>query len=352
MSADAGSDWNELAAQQLVRYEALFKLLDDMQGTEDIATISRQVTKQWKYFANVASWRLVVCQQNDYLVIDGFRGEVRIAEVQMLSPWDLYHQALQRPYSVRTDGPIVDPLPPEHLTGKGFVEIRAMPFLRADRLAALLSVASRQEPFSELDSKFIRIFGNHLVERVSNILFRHQATEALIHKATRDALTGLYNRGAIMERLERQLALARRTGHPLSVILADIDFFKSVNDQHGHLAGDDVLREVARRLKEQARDNDILGRYGGEEFLFVLFPCSADKVGIAAERFRRAIAAAPVCSTAGLQAIDVTISLGTASTCAQPDVRMDALLKRADKALYLSKANGRNRVTKDDPAQA
>lgn len=351
MSADAGSAWNELAAQQLVRYEALFKLLDDMQGLEDIAAISRQVAKQWKYFANVASWRLVVCQQSGYLVIDGFRGEARIDDVPTLSPWDRYHQTLQRPCAIRMDESPEGPLPPEHLAGKGNVEIRVLPFSRADRFVALLSVASRQEPFSELDSKFIRIFGHHLAERISDILFRRQATEALIHKATRDALTGLYNRGAIMERLEGQLALARRTGQPLSVILADIDFFKIINDRHGHLAGDEVLREVACRLQAQTRDSDNLGRYGGEEFLFVLFPCSAEEVGKAADRFRRAIADAPIHSQAAVNTIAVTISLGTASTCSQPDVRMDALLKQADNALYHAKANGRNRVAKADLKQ-
>jgi diguanylate cyclase (GGDEF)-like protein len=343
---NSGSKWYELAAQQLVRYEALFKLLDEMQGVEDVAAISSCIATRWKYFANVGSWRLVVVKDTDFLVIDGFRGEAHLSDVQHLSSWDDYHRTLERPRLIRLNDPLVGPRPPEHLAGKLIHEIKVLPFLRSGSLIALLSVAARHEPFSELDNKFIRIFGRHFAERISDILFRRQATEALISKASRDALTGLYNRGAIIERLEGQLALARRTGHPLSVILADIDFFKVINDSHGHFAGDKVLCEVSNRLQIQTRDGDNFGRYGGEEFLFVLFPCDAEGVARAAERFRRAIADTPV--SLGGEAprkVDVTISLGTASTGGQADVSMEALLKQADNALYCSKANGRNRVT-------
>ncbi|MEZ4526904.1 MAG: GGDEF domain-containing protein, partial [Desulfobacterales bacterium] len=202
----------------------------------------------------------------------------------------------------------------------------------------------------ELDIRFIRIFGRHVADRISDILLRRKATEALIKKATRDALTGLYNRGAIFDRLEGQLALAKRTGHPLSVILADIDFFKIINDRHGHIAGDEVLREVSLRLQTHLRDSDSLGRYGGEEFLFVLFPCSVKEVGKAAERFRSAIADTPVFWGGDSPAkIEVSISLGTSSTDGQPDVSIDALLKQTDNALYHSKAGGRNCVTVGGP---
>ena len=345
------STWNKLAAQQLIRYEALFKLLDDIQGLDDIPSISRCIATQWKYFASVSSWRLVVFQERGFLIIEGFHGEAHIDEEPTLSPWDTYHQSLQRPNSIRLKDPQEEGPPlPEHLTGEQIEEVRVFPFMRADRWIALLSVAARHEPFSELDIKFIRIFGSHFADRISDILLRRQATEALIQKATRDALTGLYNRGAIIERLEGQLALAKRTGQPLSVILADIDFFKIINDCYGHLAGDEVLREVSLRLQAQVRDSDYLGRYGGEEFLFVLFPCCIEEAVKAAERFRHAIADTPIFPGGDSpKNIDVSISFGTSSISGQPEMSIDALLRQADNALYRSKASGRNCVTMGRP---
>lgn len=332
-------------AQQLVRYEALFKLLDDIQTLDDIEVIARHVAKQWKYFANVTLWRLVVPNDGRFQVIDGFRGEAHIEDVPALSLWDEHHWKRQRPRLVRMADPLEEPAPPDHLVGKAISEIEVLPFARMGRCIGLLSVAARHEPFSDLDYKFIRIFGSYFADRISDILLRRQATEALINKATRDALTGLLNRGTIIERLGDQLALSKRAGKPLSVILADIDFFKVINDSHGHLAGDAVLREVSRRLQAQTLSGDSVGRYGGEEFLFVLYPCSAEEVVKAAERFRRAIAETPVAIESDVPSdIRVTISLGTSSTSGQEDARMENLLKRADDALYRSKASGRNRV--------
>ena len=343
---NTGSTWKELIVQQLVRYEALFKLLDDIQGLDDIPSISSFIATQWKYFANVSSWRLVIFQENGFLVIDGFRGEAHIAEESTLPLWDSYHYSLQRPRSIRPETPLEGPPPPEHLTGKRIKEVRVFPFMRAERWIALLSVAARNEAFNELDLKFIRMFGNHFAERISDILLRRQAEKTLIEKATRDALTGLYNRGAIIEQLERQLSLVKRTGHSLSVILADIDFFKRVNDRYGHLAGDEVLREVSLRLQLQMRDSDNLGRYGGEEFLFVLFPCGVEEVVKAAERFRRTVFETPVFLRGPDSGeIDISISLGVSSINGHADVSIDTLLRQADKALYRSKAGGRNCVT-------
>ncbi len=340
------AEWTELTVQQLVRYEALFKLLDEIQALEDIAVMSRRIAIQWKYFANVAAWRLVVANDKGFLVIDGFRGEARLAEVQSLSPWDERHWKLQRPHLVLRADLLEGPAPPEHLTGKSIAEIEVLPFMRAGCCVSLLSAAARHEPFSELDNKFIRLFGGYFADRVSNILLRKQAIEALTSKATRDALTGLLNRGAIMDRFGSQLALSQRAGQPLSVIIADIDFFKAINDSYGHLAGDEVLREVSQRLQAQMRMSDNLGRYGGEEFLCVLYPCSAEEAAKAAERIRRAIAETPV-AIKGDAPVDlkVTISLGASCTGGQQDIRLEELIKQADDALYHSKARGRNCVT-------
>ncbi len=348
---DTGSMWKERTVQQLMRYEALFKLLEAIQSLEDIAEISDLVTRKWKYFASVAGWRMVAFMENGFLVIDGANGETHISEASILSAWDAYHHTLARPCGGHAgEMPPDHPLPPEHLADERIVDLRVFPFVRAERWIALLSVAASHEPFSELDLKFNKIFGTHFADRVSDILLRRQATDAVIRRATRDALTGLYNRGEIIDHFEKTLALSMRTGQQASIVLADIDFFKVINEQFGHLAGDEVLREVSRRMTAELRQCDSLGRYGGEEFLFVLYPCDMDGLAKMAERIRRAVMAAPVVTGSDPdQKISVSISLGTSSTFGQENTTIDELLKQADDALSRSKANGRNRVTTGTP---
>lgn len=343
---NAESRWRQLAAQQLVRYEALFTLLDSIQVLEDITVIAQRVSRHWKYFANVTSWRLVLRKHDGFLVVDGNRGDAWVSEISSLSPWDEYHWRLKHPLLLRTSDPWRGAEPPTHLASRPVTEIQILPLLRSERRIGLLSVSARREPFTDLDTKFVRLCGGHLADRLLSVLMHRQTTEVLITKATQDGLTGLLNRGAIIERLETQLALARQVNEPLSVVIADIDFFKVINDSRGHLAGDEVLRELSRRLRMQTRTHDALGRYGGEEFLFVLYPCEPDEAAEAAERFRRAVAEAPFVLDVGARScLDVTISLGAASTAGAADSGMQSLLKRADDALYASKADGRNRVT-------
>ncbi|MDQ1286881.1 MAG: hypothetical protein QG622_446 [Actinomycetota bacterium] len=343
------SRWNDLAAQQLVRYEALFGLLDDIQVLEDLGAIATRVATQWKYFANVASWRVVVSRsrKGGFQVVDGAWGEARVQQLETLPAWDAQHWASLRPRLIRPDRFGDDPPPPEHLTLSLISEIEVLPFLRGDRCVGVLSVGARRQPFDELDSRFVRLFGRHFVDRLSDLLERQETTQALISKASKDELTGLSNRGAILDLLGSHLALASRTGEPLSVVLLDVDDFKAVNDTFGHLAGDDVLRELSDRLASELRDSDGLGRYGGEEFLCVLFPCSAAEARTAAERLRRAVGDRPF-MVGALRQHTVTISLGSSSTDVHPEAGLQDLLKWADNALYRSKSSGRNRVTDDE----
>jgi diguanylate cyclase (GGDEF)-like protein len=161
-------------------------------------------------------------------------------------------------------------------------------------------------------------------------------------KATRDALTGIYNRGAIIEMLQRELARHDRTQPPVSIMLADLDHFKRVNDAYGHLAGDAVLQEVTRRISGALRPYDALGRYGGEELLIVLPACDADGALEVAERVRSRIAERPVES--GAESIPVTVSIGIALAGVGESLTVSALIQRADKLLYRAKSRGRNRV--------
>jgi two-component system cell cycle response regulator len=162
----------------------------------------------------------------------------------------------------------------------------------------------------------------------------------LREQATRDALTGLWNRAAILDLLERELARGQREGRPVGVILADVDHFKGINDTFGHLAGDRVLRQVAGRLGEALRPYDTVGRYGGEEFLVVLPGCDAAAATGLAERLRRCVAAEPVGWEGG--PVAVTLSLGVAAWDGSVDTA--GLLQAADEALYRAKGAGRNRV--------
>jgi diguanylate cyclase (GGDEF)-like protein len=168
-----------------------------------------------------------------------------------------------------------------------------------------------------------------------------EARDALVVRATRDALTGLWNRSAILERLNDEFARARRHGRPLAVVVADLDHFKSVNDTYGHEAGDEVLREVARRLLERVRADDLIGRLGGEELLIILPGLSAEAAAERLTVLHHAISEAPVAYEG--MAIPVTWSCGVA-LYAEELASPEALVRQADRALYQAKANGRDRI--------
>ena len=165
--------------------------------------------------------------------------------------------------------------------------------------------------------------------------------QELRRRATHDVLTGLVNRGAIMEVLQKELSRQKRAQHPVSVIFADLDRFKAINDTWGHLAGDDVLREAASRMGRTLRPYDTFGRYGGEEMLVVLPNCDMQGAVEVAERMRSAMEATPIATQAG--DVPVTVSMGVATVNREIHLESVAeLLHRADTALYRAKENGRN----------
>ncbi len=165
--------------------------------------------------------------------------------------------------------------------------------------------------------------------------------QALQIQALNDPLTGIFNRRAILERLDVELDRARREDQLLSVAIADIDLFKQVNDNHGHAAGDAILRQLVDRLGAALRSYDTLGRIGGEEFMIILPGAPRDEIHVVPERLRSAIERVPM--RFDEQDIRVTISIGVA-TAMYADIRRDVLVRLADDALYLAKRNGRNRV--------
>jgi len=171
-----------------------------------------------------------------------------------------------------------------------------------------------------------------------------RAQEALKFDAAHDRLTAIWNREAILDLFKGEIDRSRRNNDSLGIIMVDVDFFKKVNDTHGHLVGDVVLQEVGHRLASGLRSYDSVGRYGGEEFLVVVPGCDALNLVVAAERLRRRIADQPVDTSAG--PVPVTISLGLATVQANESGLIDreGLIRLADAALYAAKARGRNRV--------
>jgi len=338
-----GLDWGGQCAQQLVRYEALFKLLDDIQKTEDIQIIARTVSKRWKYFSNVGGWRLIIEGSDSYHIIDGFRGEAEIKSCEISPDWDRKYWDITRPLLFEVEKSPDLPSLPEQFRGESVTQIKILPFDRSERRIGLLTVAARHEPFNDLDERFIQLFSGYFVDRVAGALLRETALKSLTNKATYDFLTGLYNRGVVLDRLENNLAHSVRLNQPLSVMIADVDYFKTVNDTYGHLVGDKVLREIARRFQYTVRSGETIGRYGGEEFLFVLYPCSLEQAESAADRFCRIIRENPIGVGVNEKTpINVTISLGVACTDGKEKISLQNLLKSADMALYRAKAAGRN----------
>lgn len=197
------------------------------------------------------------------------------------------------------------------------------------------------KPF-DVDELRARVWAGRRILDLQAALIR--AHHDLQFAAAHDALTGLWNRGAILDLLNRELSRRQRSGDALGVIMADIDYFKKVNDTHGHLVGDAVLREVTRRLAVGVRPYDVVGRYGGEEFLIVFPGCGAANLIAGAERLRHGIADQPIETSVG--PIPVTLSLGLAWVEQDQKETLDceAFLRIADEALYAAKARGRNRV--------
>jgi diguanylate cyclase (GGDEF)-like protein len=169
-----------------------------------------------------------------------------------------------------------------------------------------------------------------------------QAREALRDQATHDALTGLYNRRAILDILHNELARGSRERQPLAVLLVDLDHFKQINDASGHVAGDTTLRVAAQCMKSALRTYDSVGRYGGEEFLVVLPGCQGATACSQAERIREAVGSATV--EYGPQRLRVSCSIGVACRESPTPADADALVREADVALYVAKNLGRNQV--------
>ena len=197
---------------------------------------------------------------------------------------------------------------------------------------------TREDEIGQLSASF-----NQMAEAVK------RRNEALKELASRDGLTGLYNNRYFKEALEREIKRAERFKHPLSLIMADIDYFKYYNDSHGHVAGDTVLKTVAGVFLKNTREVDIAARYGGEEFAVILPNTDLKDALKVAERIRNGIAEVPVPHEETQPKGNLTISIGVAAFTADRASPI-AFIKAADRALYRAKDLGRNRVCYGDGA--
>jgi len=173
-----------------------------------------------------------------------------------------------------------------------------------------------------------------------------QTQKKLQHLARIDYLTGIFNRRAIIERLKQEMARAERENAPISLAILDIDHFKKVNDTLGHHTGDGVLMECVRRMQDLLREYDILGRFGGEEFLLIIPGANEQQSSEICERIRQHIGDQPM--EIDEHSITITMSMGLATW--RQDVSLDDLITRVDDALYQAKGLGRNRIARaEDP---
>lgn len=200
----------------------------------------------------------------------------------------------------------------------------------------------RSTPFSEAESQRIEHLLTALVYPLRNALKYMKAVQS----SYIDALTGVKNRAAMDNALRREVELAHRQGTDLSIIVLDIDFFKRVNDDFGHAAGDQVLKLIAKTLEKSVRRSDMVFRYGGEEFVAVLSYTSEEGAKLLANRIREKIAVLDIPELGGRQ---ITASLGVAILHKEDDAKL--IFKRGDRALYRAKRLGRNRVISAETAQ-
>jgi two-component system cell cycle response regulator len=203
------------------------------------------------------------------------------------------------------------------------------------------------KPF-EVDELLARLrVGTRIIKLQDRLL---STQEALRFQATHDPLTGVWNHGALLELVRAEVDRCRRKSTSLSLFMIDIDHFKRVNDDFGHLAGDAVLREVAQRLDAAVRTYDVLGRCGGEEFMVVSSELTYERPYQFADRLRTAVCSSPFRTPQS--GVEVSISVG--GVTAQPDAScsVEKLIHGADTALYAAKRNGRNRVEMASPELA
>jgi diguanylate cyclase (GGDEF)-like protein len=225
--------------------------------------------------------------------------------------------------------------------------VALLPLMRRERLVGSLNLGSADK--RRFDRSLATDFLHHLAVIAAFALENSINRARLVRSGFTDVLTGWHNRRYLQARLREELARSGRERTPLACLMVDVDHFKRINDEHGHLAGDEVLSQLAQCIDAVVRGSDVSARYGGEEFVILLPGTDARSASTLAERIRQAVSAQPFLIKASGQAVDVTVSIGVAEYRAvvrDEDLKIagERLIARADVALYEAKAKGRNFV--------
>jgi diguanylate cyclase (GGDEF)-like protein len=226
--------------------------------------------------------------------------------------------------------------------------VALLPLIRQDRLIGSLNMASAEA--ARFTESHATDFLQHLAVIAAFSLENAVNRARLIRSGFTDVLTGWHNRRYLQARLREELARCRRENGPLTCLMIDVDHFKQINDRYGHLAGDQVLQQVAHCIEGEVRSSDVAARYGGEEFV-ILLPATAREAGAhLAERIRTAVATESFEIDGRVEPVPITVSIGVAEhrpEARQPDLKVagERLLALADLALYEAKAAGRNNVS-------
>lgn len=221
-----------------------------------------------------------------------------------------------------------------------------VPLVCQDRVVGVLNLADKTDgdDFSSADIALIELFSQLVGASIGNI----RLFEKIQRQATTDGLTGLVNHRTFYEILEKELWRSRRYGGRIALIMVDVDNLKSINDAYGHRAGDKVIREISKRIKECVRQIDTAARYGGDEFAVILLNTSLDDALVVAERMVQAVGNCPVMWNKQQISLSVSVGLGQYDG----DITPEDITSRSDKALYSAKQAGKNRVRIFEPAQS
>jgi diguanylate cyclase (GGDEF)-like protein len=233
------------------------------------------------------------------------------------------------------------PIPPVKVGAGGYSESwLGVPMQMSDEFSGLLAVASYQvNAFSEEDQALLTNIASQIALALDNARHHAQVEE----QSRRDSLTGVYNHGYLLLRLQEEIDRARLSGQPLSLIMLDIDYFKNYNDAYGHLMGDQVLRLIVQAIQAHVKKTDVVGRWGGEEFGVVLTNATAEQSAVVADRIRASLAELSLVNKAGFAIPNPTVSQGIA-TLAEPIKDAIGLVDLSDAMLYQAKNHGRDQV--------
>lgn len=307
-------DWGlpKMITQPILHHHAPQNAPEELQTTARVLDTSNVLSAIYTRQETAENYRALQSKMNDYFQLDGEKTRTILDQVAMqsISILDIFNLDSSdiKPYSELLQ--------------------------EANEELGKLNLSYEQLVLELKESK-------EKSERFANEL--RAANAKLEELAFRDGLTGLYNHRYFQEILDKEISRAKRYGHNLGLLMFDIDFFKSVNDKHGHPGGDKVLKTIAAKITEAIRPSDILARYGGEEFAVILPETNKSGVKVFAERLRHCIAA--IATEYNGAMIKVTISSGGAVFNAENPITKQHLIDLADQGLYESKNNGRNRVT-------